>query len=801
MDSRAGEQPLGEMTTFLSAAAPLDYGGAVQHAAGSSVVAATSLAIEGVGGVSGHPAESELLGLISSVTAGSQSAGGLSKPEASAKMAQLPLSFEANVGQADASVRFLAHGPGYGLYLTGTEAVMVLSQPTGDAAGRIFNPSGVDGTGWKPVLLPEATAPSTVVCMQILGGNPTAAVVGEDQLPGKVNYFLGNDPSEWHTNIATYSKVEYRQVYPGIDLDFYGSGQGLEYDFVVAPEADAGVIRLGFSGADGVAVNAQGDLVVQAAGQDIVQHKPVVYQEVNGVRQEIAGAFVVQDAASGDALAPRGLPVLTQPGSLEPTQQVGFQLGAYDRSRPLVIDPVLSYSTYLGGSGIDSARGIAVDPTTGDALVTGWTNSTDFPTANPVQPNFGGGGSDAFVTRLSADGSTMIYSTYLGGSSDDEGNSIAVDRSTGDALVTGVTFSTDFPTAHAFQPTNRGVFNAFVARLSADGSALVNSTYLGGSGGDEGYGVAVDSSTGDVGVTGATLSTDFPTANALQPSNQGGTEAFVTRLSADGSALIYSTYLGGTNFDQSNGIALDPITGDALVTGMTSSTDFPTANALQRNYGGGGYDAFVARLRADGSALVYSTYLGGSGSDFGVGIAVDPASGDALVTGRTSSTDFPTTNAFQGHHSGGFYNAFVARVRADGSALVYSTYLRGSGSDDGFGIAVDPTTGDALVTGSTGSSDFPTANPLQPNYGGNVDAFVTRLSADGSALVYSTYLGGSGTDLGAGIAVDPRSGDVFVTGYTGSTDFPTANALQPNYGGDTDAFVTRISERRAGPNP
>jgi hypothetical protein len=692
------------------------------------------------------------------------------------------LSFEANVGQADAQVQFLAHGPGYGLYLTGSEAVMVLSSAQGSGArgqgsvpsneawpvGQPFQPDGAGQAG-RPELQPAtADIQSTVVRMQVLDGNAGVQAVGEQQQPGIVNYFLGNDPSQWHTHIATYARVTYPNIYPGIALAYYGSQQQLEYDFVVAPGADPSQIRLGFAGADQVAVDGRGDLVVHAGGQDIHQHKPVVYQNVNGARREIPSAFTV--TADQSPLA---------------TQEVAFAVGAYDISRPLVIDPVLSYSTYLGGSGGDYGNGIAVDPTTGDALVTGVTNSPDFPTANPLQPNFGGY-ADAFVARVRADGSALVYSTYLGGSSLDKGFGIAVDPATGDALVTGFTHSMNFPTANPLQPTNHGtVGNAFVARLSADGSALVYSTYLGGSGWDEAYGIAVDPATGDALVTGYTNSTDFPTANPLQPNfGGGGGDAFVARLRADGSALVYSTYLGGSGGDLANGIAVDPTTGDALVTGQTNSTNFPTANPFQPTIQGFP-DAFVARLRADGSALVFSTYLGGSLGNVGYGIAVDPTTGDALVTGATSSPDFPTANPFQSTNHGGD-DAFVARLSADGSALVFSTYLGGSAGDVGDGIAVDPATGDALVTGYTNSPDFPTANPFQPTNHSLVNghnAFVARLSADGSALVYSTYLGGSYADEGQGIAVDPTTGDALVTGSSRSTDFPTANAFQSVMGG------------------
>jgi hypothetical protein len=381
---------------------------------------------------------------------GTEGAGGQSAPSQKSVVpqnyAQLPLSFEANVGQADPSVKFMAHGPGYGLYLTATDAMIVL----GHGSGIRDQGSGIEGASAIPTrsASEESQTPPSVVRMQVLGGNATAAVVGEDPLPGKVNYFLGNDPSKWHTNVPTYGQVEYSQVYPGIDLVYYGSNQQLEYDFVVAPGANPGLIHLGFAGADGVAVDGQGNLVVQAGGQELVQHRPLVYQEVNGTRQEIPSAFVVS----------------TDQSSLT-TRQVGFVLGGYDASRPLVIDPVLSYSTYLGGSRDDYGLGIAADPSTGDALVTGFTESTNFPTANALQPN-SGGNQDAFVARLSADGSALVFSTYLGGSGYDFGFAIALDPIGGDVLVTGGTFSRNFPTAHALQPNNAGDSNAFAARIS-----------------------------------------------------------------------------------------------------------------------------------------------------------------------------------------------------------------------------------------------------------------------------------------------------------------------------------------------
>jgi hypothetical protein len=718
------------------------------------------------------------------------------KEQIQANYGNRSLSFEANVGQADASVQFLAHGPGYGLYLTGTEAVMVLQQgsrignqasaieqataiPTRSASeGPSYNMPSFDTSALSPLPTrsvsegltsltpaPQPLTPPSIVRMQLLGGNATPRVMGEDPLPGKVNYFLGNDPSHWHSNISTFAKVEYQRVYPGIDLVYYGSQQQLEYDFVISPGADPGVIQLRFTGANRIEVDGRGDLVLDVGGQEIRQHKPLVYQEIEGGRQEISSGFTF----SG--------------------QQVGFRLGAYDSNRPLVIDPVLSYSTYLGGNGYEVGLGIAVDPNSGNTFITGATGSTDFPTINPVQEHFGGGDWDVFVTEMSADGATLVYSTYLGGAGSEAGNAIAEDPKTGNAFITGYTGSIDFPVFKAFQPTKGGLSDAFVAQLNADGS-LVYSTYLGGSDNDVGNGIALDPNTGDAIVTGSTSSTNFPTANAFQKTNGGAPDAFVARLSADGSILVYSTYLGGTDYDVAYGIAIDPTTGEALVTGISYSTNFPTSNPFQKT-NGGGPDAFAARLSADGGTLVFSTYLGGRDLDAGYGIVVDAITGNVFVTGWTWSDNFPTENPFQPTYSGKG-DAFVTQLSANGSTLVYSTYIGAGGIDAGAAIAVDSNTGDAFITGVTDSLEFPTVDAFQPSNGGHNDAFVAQLNTDGSALVYSSYLGGNGYDFGHAIAVDPKTGCTFVTGDTSSNNFPIVHAFQPSPRGPSDAFVTKI---------
>ena len=674
---------------------------------------------------------------------------------------KLPLSFEANQGQTDRRVKFISRGPGYTLFLNSTEAVLSLSSPQSSQRAQRMTPNFLSASS-APSAVNDPNPQSTVLRMKLVGANPHPEVVGLEELPGKSNYFIGNDPAKWRTNVPTYARVQYKDVYPGVDLVYYGNQRQLEYDLIVAPGADPGAITLSFEGVERLRIDAQGDLVLDTSGGEIRQHKPLVYQEVDGVQREISGAYVLNGG-----------------------RQVGFEVAAYDASKPLIIDPVLSYSTYLGGSRSDAGFGIAVDAS-GNAYVTGFTGSTDFPTASPLQPAFGGGPSfgDAFVTKVSASGNALVYSTYLGGSDDEFGEHIAVDAS-GNAYVMGLTDSTNFPTASPFQAAFGGNRDAFVTKLNAAGNTLVYSTYLGGENQEVGFRIAVDIS-GNAYVVGATRSTDFPTASPFQPANAGNFDTFVTKLNAAGNVLVYSTYLGGSALDSGDGIAVDT-SGNAYVTGCTQSTDFPTVSPFQAAFDGA-RDIFVTKLNAAGNALVYSTYLGGSGNDESFGIAVD-ASGNAYVTGVTGSTDFPTASPIQSAFGGGTLDAFVTKLNAAGSGLVYSTYLGGSADDDSRGIAVDAA-GNAYLAGFTGSPNFPTASPIQPANAGGTDAFVTKLNAAGNALVYSTYLGG--TESGRGIAVD-ASGNAYVTGQTNSTNFPTVNPFQATKAGSSDAFVAKIT--------
>ena len=617
---------------------------------------------------------------------------------------KLPLHFEANQGQEHEDVRFLSRGPGYSLYLTTGEAVLAIAQPSD-------------------------TGKSAALRMSLVGAARKPVVSGTDELPGKSNYFIGQDPSQWRTNVPTYAKVHYREVYPGIDLVYYGNQRQLEYDFVVAPGADPKKILLAFKGADKIEIDTQGDLVLHMGGESIRQKKPVIYQEVDGIRQEIAGSYVRKGA-----------------------NRIGLKVAAYDRSRPLVIDPVLSYSTFLGGSGLDQGHGIAVDAG-GNAYVTGSTLSSNFPTSSGASHT----GLRIFVTKLNPTGSALAYSILLGGSNESSmSSSIAVDAA-GNAYVTGGTSSDDFPTTSgAFQTSRRGPSDAFVTKLNPTGSVLVYSTYLGGSNEELSGRIAVDAA-GNAYVTGGTFSADFPTTAGAFDTTFKGADAYVTKLDPSGSQLVYSTYLGASGNERGTGIAVDAA-GSAYVTGVATLADpggpfthlLPTtAGAFQRGPGGLD-DAFVAKFNPTGSALVYCTYLGGADPDGGRAIAVD-VDGNAYVTGTTSALidDFPTTaGAFQTTQTNpGARGGFVTKLNPLGSALVYSTYfLPGS-------IAVDAA-GSAYVTGAAGT-DFPTTpGAFQTTHAGGGDAFITKFDPSGSSLLYSTYLGGVEGDSGSGIAVD-----------------------------------------------
>ncbi|MFT3746156.1 MAG: SBBP repeat-containing protein [Pyrinomonadaceae bacterium] len=668
---------------------------------------------------------------------------------------RLPLNFAATSG-LNTETAFLSQGNGYNFLLTPTEAVLSLERPRSKSNPR-----------------------STVFRTKFVGADPAAKMIGIEELPGRNNYFIGNDADKWRTDVPTFGKVKYEKIYPGIDLVYYGNQRQLEYDLLVAPGADPSAIKLSITGAGKGTIDQNGDLLLRKNGDTVSWLKPIVYQESASGRVEVPASY-----------------------SLRSGGIVAFELGAYDHSLPLVIDPILAYSTFLGGSGDENVflSNIAIDGS-GSAYVTGYTNSANFPVAGAYQP-VKSSGNDIFVTKINPSGTSIVYSTYFGGTGEDIRGAIAIDSS-GNAYLTGDTTSDNFPvTAGAFQTTKganvSGFNDAFVTKLNPQGNGLVYSTYLGGNGGELGASIAVDN-TGNAYVTGQAFGGTFPTVNAYQATRTTSYMAFVSKLNSTGSSLLYSTFLGGNN-DTYGGLSIAADnSGGAYVTGQSSATNFPSSGSFQSH--GGGFDAFVTKFNTNASgaaSLVYSSNLGGSGTDVGYSITID-ASGNAYVSGQTNSTNFPTTAPIQSSNAGG-YDAFVTKVNPSGSAKVYSTYIGGSLNDVALAIDVDGS-GNAFIAGNTASTNFPTVGPLQIANGGGQDAIVAKVNAAGSALLYSTYLGGSGSDSGNGIVVD-TTGNAYVLGSTASTNFPITGAFQSNYGGGgTDAFVTKIVDAASNPTP
>ncbi len=703
----------------------------------------------------------------------------------------LPLMFEPNLGQADPNVKFMAHGGGYGLFLTDRAAVLSLRHT---------------GSG------KQIAAPTSVIRMQLVGARAGSAPQGTEPLPGKSNYLIGHDPAKWHRGVPQFARVRYPQVYAGVDLVYYGKQGQLEYDFEVSPGVDPKKIQLNFVGNKSLKLEA-GDLVLKTADGSIRLQAPRVYQSDGETQSKVDGRFLLLAADT-----------------------VGFEIGAYDRSKTLVIDPVLSYSTYLGGTGSEVFPTIAVDSGF-NMYVSGSTSSTDFPSATApttAAPN-------VFVAKLNDTGSSIVFATYFGGNGTDATVGIAVDAG-GNSYIAGTTTSTDLPTPNGFQTTGKTPgTHAFVAVLDSTGATVKYATYLSGSGTDTASGVALDDK-GFVYVIGTTDSTDFPTAptaGTLQSTLEGSKAFFVSKVDPSTSgtnSLPFSTYFGGGNPSSGTvaggGVAVDNNTSGSNVyitggtnfafTGTNTATDFPIKNAYQACLnsaasvttcpapsGTPAMDAFIAKINpgtTTGPQLLYSTYVGGTGDDIGNGIAID-ASGNAYITGSTSSSDFPkaTIAQFQTTYGGGATDAFVAKINnpitgtgttTTNVQLTYSTYLGGSGADVGNAIVVDGIQG-ARIIGTTNSADLSSKvlNPIQGTIGGLHDAFVARLDTvkGGSSGTnqFLTFLGGSGEDAGTGIALD-SSTNTYVAGETASGNFPTASPFQGSPSGPQDAFVAKL---------
>lgn len=700
------------------------------------------------------------------------------------------LAFEPNVGQTDAEVKFLTRGKGYQLFLTDREAVMVLGSPAAsEGAARLdvrqptsafqsFAEPFADALG--PVESSLGSGLSRVLRMRLVGANDSPPVRGEVELAGKVNYFIGNNPARWHKNVPTFGRVQLTGVYPGIDLVYYGNEGRLEYDFVLAPGANPNQIAFEFNGADRIELDAQGDLIAWVAGREVRWQKPVVYQEFDGRRIEVAGAYRLDGGS------------LTY--ETKGSHRIGFELAAYDRSQPLVIDPVLVYSTYLGGSGYDASRCLVAD-SQGNAYVAGATDSLDFPVKNALQEH-GGSVFDGFLAKSSPSGE-LLFSTYLGSA---EIRGIALDTA-GNPHIAGITRSDDFPLVNPLQSAfGGGAWDGFVTILNPEGAEIRFSTYWGGTHEEDFLHVALDP-VGNIYLTGrATESTgsntDFPVHNALQPQYRGQGDAVVVKLSAGGTGVVYSTYFGGNRFESGSGIVADA-DGFAYIAGTSESSNLPVTNAFQPRFTGDRFsdspviynpDAYFAKITPNGSALSYCSYFGGLGPDDTVGFALG-ARGDLWLAARFSSSGWATPGAFlTSIPQGSFLANIVARFNATNGMPEVATYF-----DQAIptGIAIDAA-GNVWLRGGAWQN-LQLVEPLQP-YSGGGDGFVAKISSDCSQLLFSTYLGGTEEDAIRGLCVAPN-GDVMLLGQTKSgTDFPLLNAFQPQFnGGEWDTFIAKIS--------
>ncbi|MCZ2150634.1 MAG: SBBP repeat-containing protein [Bryobacterales bacterium] len=650
--------------------------------------------------------------------------------------AEAPPAFEANRGQAHSSVQYLVRTSNFTLFLTNSELVAAAS-----------------GAGFR---------------MTLKGSDPGYSWTGESKLAGVTNYLTGRDPGKWITGVSNYAVLR-RRAYPGIDMVLRGDRQRLEYQFEIAAHADPALLRFSFRDAE-PSLSPTGDLVLHTPRGDFRHKAPVAYQISGGKRRSVSVAFTLSEEKAA-----------------------GFHLGNYDSGLPLVIDPVISYYGFYGGSAGDSATAAAADPS-GDLYVTGWTDSLQFPLGGSPYRDFNSGARDIFVSKLYPNGS-FVWSTYIGGTNNDEATALAID-SYGNSYLTGATSSPDFPTTTtAFQHTYGGGGDAFLIKLNIEGSSLTYSSYLGGSGAESGQGVAADG-LGYATFTGFTSSTDLPTRNARQSASGGGEDVFLFKLHANSSEVIYSTYFGGSADDEAYAVALDR-NGDAYITGRATCSTLPAGTVLGP---GGGTDIFVMKWKSSGDGAAYLTCAGGNGLDSGHGIAVD-SQGSAYVTGFTSSTDFPVylplRSAYGGALSGSLGDAFVFKLNAAGTSLLYSTYLGGARDDWGQSIAVDAL-GSAFLSGITFSNDFPRAAGVPGPAAGIRSGFLARLSSQGSTVVQSYFFEGINPSDRFALALDMKGGLYAVGGASSNFHIPSAAAppLRNFTGPVQDAFLAKLATAR-----
>lgn len=701
-------------------------------------------------------------------------------PENNPSFSEKPtVSFEENRGQFDEKVRYLARTSGASLFLTADEAVYVFSLP--EKEGKKRKQDEIIENKPLSSLLPfsSSTRLSFALRMKIVGANSDSTFAGEDLRDQKTNYFKGEE-ANWRTDIPNFGRVNYENIYDGIGMVWHGLESGAtRYDFVVAPNADAEQIALEFEGADNLEIDADGNLLIHTAAGIIKQNKPFSYQETDGIKHEIESGFVIEQS------------------------KIKFVLGEYDRSKTLTIDPTvtlnnLAFSTFLGGAEDDEALDLKVD-NMGNVYVTGITNSAFFPTTSGTFDTTFNFNPDVFVSKINPSGTQLIYSTYIGGAGSDEGRKIAIDLS-GNAYIAGSTSSPTFPTTSgAFDTTQNGSIDAFALKLNPTGSALIFSTFIGGNGFDEAYSIVLDSSNNAyIGGRTAGGATPFPTTiGALDTTFNGVNDAFVSKLDSSGANLVYSTFVGGSANEFGYGIAVD-VSGNAYITGFTSSSDYPTtAGSLDTTFGGAN-DIFISKINSSGSAFVYSTYIGGTDEESARDIVVDSSGNAYLAASVLNGGGFPTIpGSYDTTHNGGI-DCAVVKLNANGNALIYSTYIGGGSTENSRAIALD-SSGNIHLTGYTIDTvtDFPTtAGAFDTTHNGFQDAFASKLNANGSVLMYSTFIGGGGNDQGGGIGTD-SNGNIYIAGVTGNSapNLPVSSeAIQSFHGGSNDAFVSKLGD-------
>jgi hypothetical protein len=675
-----------------------------------------------------------------------------------------PVSFFQNNGQTDSQVNFYAQRSGASYFFTKDR--IVFSFVRMKRTPRCQQEQSLNILNNRDIMMNPQYADMNreymrmVFSMEFKHSNPNVQIEGMQMGSETANYFTGNDSRKWCTNVNSYEKIMYRNLWRNIDLVCYMDGNSsLKFDYVVRPGGNVEDIMLQYDGIDNLYPDEDGNLIIETPMGNFIDNSPTAYQMINGRKIDVAARYENRARHCEE-------------------YRYGFEIGhRYDPRYTLTIDPGIVYSSFIGAPFYDEATAVAVD-NDGNAYVTGYTESLNFPTTNGFDLSYNGG-QDAFVVKINST-PAVVYSSYLGGAGNDIATGIDVDRN-GNVYVTGYTDSNAFPTLNPFQATRGGGRDGFITKISPV-PAIVYSSYLGGNMDEFTSDVAVDRN-GNACITGSTRSTNFPIAgNAFDSTYNGSVDAFVTKVSPSGT-LIYSTYLGGDNVDVGTGIAVDS-DGNIYISGTTISNNFPTRNAFDATANGNA-DAFVTKFNQSGS-LIYSSYLGGNDNDNGRSIAVD-RQGNAYITGWTMSNNFPLVNPFD-NTLGGTQDAFITKISSR-PAIVYSSYLGGTDVESGEGVAVDRY-GNAYITGTTFSNNFPTVNPFDNTLGGTTDAFITKVDSR-AQIIYSSYLGGSANENGNGIAVD-RNQNAYIVGSTTSTDFPAINAFDNTYNGATDGFIAKI---------